>query len=328
VETLPWFFYESSLTRLTAVKPLLGISLKVLSALIFTMMSAVLKTLMDRYPTGEVVFFRSSFAILPLWLWLGSKGDLITGLRTKNVLGHFKRGFLGTGGMTLGFAALSYLPLHDAIAIGYASPLMVVVLAALVLKEEVRAYRWTAVAVGFIGVMIMLSPYLTPATFAGGLLAGPALGAACALLGAVTSAGAQIQVRRLTGSEKTGAIVFYFFILASGLSFCTILLGWHMPDGKDLALFIIGGILGGVGQILLTECYRYADTSVIAPFEYTTMVWALLFGWVLFGDLPTTTIVAGGTLVAATGLFIVWREHRLGLERAPELKVAPQKPGA
>ncbi|KLK90364.1 membrane protein [Microvirga vignae] len=310
------------------MKPLLGISLKVLSALVFTMMSAVLKTLMDRYPTGEVVFFRSSFAILPLWLWLAWKGDLINGLRTKTVVGHFKRGFLGTGAMFLGFAALSFLPLHDAIAIGYASPLILVILAAILLKEKIRAYRWTAVAVGFIGVMIMLSPYLTPETFAGGILAGPSLGAICAFVGAVCSAGAMVQVRRLTGTEKTGAIVFYFFILASGLSFCTILLGWNMPDAKDLALFVLGGILGGIGQILLTESYRYADASVIAPFDYTTMVWALLFGWLMFGDLPTPTILVGAAIVAATGLFIVWREHRLGLERSEELKVASQKPGA
>lgn len=310
------------------MKPLLGISLKVLSALVFTMMSAVLKTLMDRYPTGEVVFFRSFFAILPLWLWLGWKGDLINGLRTKNVIGHFKRGLLGTGGMSLGFAALSYLPLHDAIAIGYTSPLIVVVLAAIFLNEKIRAYRWTAVAVGFIGVLIMLSPYLTPETFTGGLTAGPAIGAICALLGAVCSAGAMIQVRKLTGTEKTGAIVFYFFVLASALSFCTIIFGWRMPDGADLALFILGGFLGGVGQILLTESYRYADASVIAPFEYTTMIWALLFGWVLFGDLPTLTILIGAAIVAGTGLFIVWREHRLGLERSRELKVAAPKPGA
>lgn len=310
------------------MKPLLGISLKVLSAVVFTMMSATLKTLMDRYPTGEVVFFRSFFALLPLGAWLAWRGDLINGLRTKNVIGHFKRGFLGTGGMGFGFAALSYLPLHDAIAIGYASPLIVVVLAAIILKEKIRAYRWTAVAVGFVGVMIMLSPYLSPETFAGGMRAGPALGAVCALLAAACSAGAMIQVRRLTGTEKTGAIVFYFFILASALSFCTIILGWRMPDATDLALFILGGILGGIGQILLTECYRYADTSVIAPFEYTTMIWALLLGWFMFGDLPTPTILFGGSIVAGTGLFIVWRERQLGLERSRELQAAAQKTGA
>ncbi|MEE1657197.1 DMT family transporter [Microvirga sp. CF3062] len=309
------------------MKPLLGISLKVLSALVFTMMSATLKTMMVRYPIGEVVFFRSAFALLPLLVWLKWQGDLINAVRTKNVVGHFKRGLIGTSGMYLGFAALSYLPLHDAIAIGYASPLIVVILAALLLNEKVRAYRWTAVGVGFVGVLIMLSPYLKLDTFSGGLGAGPTLGALCALAGAFCSAGAMIQVRRLTASEKTGAIVFYFFILASALSLCTIAFGWRMPDAQDWALFVVAGILGGIGQILMTQSYRFADTSVIAPFEYTTMIWALLFGWFVFGDLPTATVLAGATIVAATGLFIVWREHQLGLLRTKEFQAAPQRPG-
>ncbi len=309
------------------MKPLLGISLKVLSALVFTMMSATLKTLTARYPVGEIVFFRSAFALLPLLVWLKWEGDLVNAVRTKNVVGHFKRGFIGTSGMYLGFAALTYLPLHEAIAIGYASPLIVVILAALLLNETVRAYRWTAVAVGFVGVLIMLSPYLKTETFTGGMAAGPTLGAVCALAGAFCSAGAMIQVRRLTATEKTGAIVFYFFILASALSLCTVPLGWRMPDAPDLALFIVVGFLGGVGQILVTQCYRYADTSVIAPFEYTTMIWALLFGWFVFGDLPTATMLIGASIVTATGLFIVWREHRIGLLRTKELQASPQRPG-
>lgn len=309
------------------MKPLLGISLKVFSALVFTMMSATLKTLTARYPVGEVVFFRSAFAILPLLVWLGWQGDLINAVRTNNIKGHFLRGFIGSCGMYLGFAALSYLPLHDSIAIGYASPLIVVILAAVLLKEQVRAYRWTAVAIGFVGVLIMLSPYLKIETFTGSLSGGPTLGALCALLGAFCSAGAMIQVRRLTATEKTGAIVFYFFILASCLSLCTIVFGWRMPDAYDWALFVIGGILGGIGQILLTQSYRFADTSIIAPFEYTTMIWALLFGWVVFGDLPTLTMLTGATIVAGTGLFIVWREHQLGLMRAKEREAASQRPG-
>jgi drug/metabolite transporter (DMT)-like permease len=136
-----------------------------------------------------------------------------------------------------------------------------------------------------------------------------------------------IQVRRLTATEKTGAIVFYFFILASALSLFTIPFGWRMPDGPDLALFVVVGILGGVGQILVTQSYRYADTSVIAPFEYTTMIWALLFGWFVFGDLPTLTMLIGATIVTATGLFIVWREHQIGLLRTKELQASPQRPG-
>jgi drug/metabolite transporter (DMT)-like permease len=313
--------------RLEVLKPLLGISLKVLSALAFTLMSATLKTLSARYPVGEVVFFRSAFALLPLLAWLGWQGDLINAVRTHNVRGHFLRGIIGTCGMYMGFAALSYLPLHDSIAIGYASPLIVVILAALLLKEKVRAYRWSAVGVGFVGVLIMLSPYLKVETFTGSLNGGPTLGALCALLGAFCSAGAMIQVRRLTATEKTGAIVFYFFILASGLSLCTALFGWRMPDAVDLLLFLMGGVLGGIGQILVTQSYRHADTSVIAPFEYTTMIWALLFGWFVFGDLPTSSMVTGAAIVAGTGLFIVWREHRLGLGRAKELGAASQKPG-
>ncbi|HZB62183.1 MAG TPA: DMT family transporter [Microvirga sp.] len=309
------------------MKPLLGIALKVLSALVFTMMSATLKTLTARYPVGEVVFFRSTFALLPLLAWLAWEGGLINAVRTRNVTGHFKRGFIGTSGMFLGFAALSYLPLHDAIAIGYASPLIVVVLAALLLQEKVRAYRWSAVAVGFVGVLIMLSPYLKIETFTGSLSAGPTLGALCAFLGAFCSAGAMIQVRRLTATETTGAIVFYFFILASALSLCTLLFGWHRPDATDLGLFVVSGILGGIGQILVTQSYRHADTSVIAPFEYTTMIWALLFGWFVFGDLPTLTMLVGAATVAATGVFIVWREHRLGMMRSKELQASPQKSG-
>ncbi|HLM40921.1 MAG TPA: DMT family transporter [Microvirga sp.] len=309
------------------MKPLLGIALKVLSALVFTMMSATLKTLTARYPVGEVVFFRSTFALLPLLAWLAWEGDLINAVRTRNAAGHFTRGLIGTGGMFLGFAALSYLPLHDAIAIGYASPLIVVVLAALLLREKVRAYRWSAVGVGFVGVLIMLSPYLRIETFTGSLRGGPTLGAFCALLGAFCSAGAMIQVRRLTATETTGAIVFYFFILASTLSLCTLPFGWHRPDAADLGLFAVSGILGGIGQILVTQSYRHADTSVIAPFEYTTMIWALLFGWFVFGDLPTAAMLTGAAIVAATGVFIVWREHRLGMMRSKELQASSQKSG-
>ncbi|MGO4572321.1 DMT family transporter [Microvirga sp. 2TAF3] len=309
------------------MKPLLGISLKVLSAFVFTLMSAGLKTLTALYPVGEIVFFRSIFAMIPLLIWLSWQGDLINAVRTDNVPGHFLRGLIGTSGMYLGFAALSYLPLHDTIAIGYASPLIVVILAALLLKEKVRAYRWSAVGIGFIGVLIMLSPYLKFGTFSGGMDAGPTIGALFALVGALCSAGATIQVRRLTMTERTGAIVFYFFVLASALSLLTIPFGWKIPPLTDLLFFMLVGTLGGIGQILITQSYRYADTSILAPFEYTTMIWALLLGWFVFGDLPTFAVMIGAAIVAATGLFIIWRERRLGLARAKELETAAQRPG-
>jgi drug/metabolite transporter (DMT)-like permease len=318
-----WSPFES----IPPVKPLLGILLKVISAIAFTIMAASLKLVSARYPTGELVFFRSFFALIPLLAWLGWQGDLINAVRTHNFVGHLKRGAFGSAGMFSGFVALSYLPLHDAIAIGYATPLIVVVLAAVVLKETVRAYRWTAVAFGFIGVLIMLSPHLGATTGTLEMTGASATGALVALFGACCSAGATIQVRRLTASEKTGAIVLYFSLLTTVLGLITIVFGWRMPSLEDFLLFVLIGIMGGIGQILLTQCYRYADTSIIAPFEYTTMIWALLFGWFVFGELPTAPVLIGAAIVAGAGVFVLLRERKLGLQRKNELESAAQRPG-
>jgi drug/metabolite transporter (DMT)-like permease len=307
------------------VQPLTGITLKVLSALAFTLMSAVIKRVSTDYPVGEIVFFRSSFAIVPLLLWLSWRGDLINAVRTRAIGGHVLRGIVGSCGMFAGFVALSYLPLSDAVAIGYASPLITVVLAALLLKERVRVYRWSAVIVGFVGVLIMLAPHLNAGAIAGGLSGGSTIGALFSLLAACCSAGATIQVRRLTSTERTGAIVLYFSLLTTALGLSTAVLGWQAPHLDDLGLLVLMGILGGIGQILLTQSYRYADASLVAPFEYTTMVWALLIGWFAFGQAPHSSVVTGGLIVAAAGLFVLWREHQLGLIRAKEVETAAQR---
>jgi drug/metabolite transporter (DMT)-like permease len=308
------------------VQPLLGILFKVLSALTFTLMSAGVKALGSRYPIGELVFFRSAFALLPLLLWLGWRGDLVASIRTTNLKGHLLRGIIGSCGMFSGFVALGLLPLTDAVAIGYAAPLIVVVLAAVVLKETVRAYRWSAVLVGFGGVLIMLAPHLDAGSLARGLAAGPGVGALFALLGAFCAAGATIQVRRLTATEGTGAIVFYFSLLTTLLGLATAALGWAVPTALDFALLALVGVLGGIGQILLTQSYRYGDASLIAPFEYTTMIWALLIGWFAFGQLPQASVALGAAIVAAAGLFVIWRERRLGLRRAEEVAAGTQRP--
>jgi drug/metabolite transporter (DMT)-like permease len=307
------------------VQPLLGIALKIASALAFTLMSAGVKLVAERYPIGEVVFFRSAFALVPLLAWLSWRGDLINAVRTDDLKGHLLRGIISTSGMFAGFIALSYLPLSDAVAIGYASPLITVVLAALILKETVRAYRWSAVVVGFVGVIIMLLPHLNGSIVAQGLAGGAGVGALFALFAACCSAGATIQIRRLMVRERTGAIVFYFSLLTTFMGLMTIVLGWRMPDLADAVLLVVIGILGGIGQILLTLSYRHADTSVIAPFEYTTMLWAVLIGWFAFSQLPQATVVAGGLIVAAAGCFVLWRERQLGLQRAKEVEVGAQR---
>ena len=307
------------------MQPLLGIALKIASALAFTLMSAGVKLVAERYPIGEVVFFRSAFALVPLLAWLSWRGDLINAVRTDDLKGHLLRGIISTSGMFAGFVALSYLPLSDAVAIGYASPLITVVLAALLLKETVRAYRWSAVVVGFVGVIIMLAPHLNGSAMARGLTDAAGIGALFALFAACCSAGATIQIRRLMARERTGAIVFYFSLLTTFMGLMTIVLGWRMPDLADAALLVVIGILGGIGQILLTLSYRHADTSLIAPFEYTTMLWAVLIGWFAFSQLPQATVVAGGLIVAAAGCFVLWRERQLGLRRAKEVEVGAQR---
>ncbi|MBN9448675.1 MAG: DMT family transporter, partial [Bosea sp.] len=180
------------------MSPLLGISFKLLSALSFTLMSAAIKLLAARYPTGELVFFRSFFALIPLVIWLSWRSEFPSALKTSNLRGHMKRGIIGSTGMFLGFSALHLLPLSDAVAIGYAAPLILVALAALILKEKVRVYRWTAVGVGFLGVLLMLSPHMKPDAFAQGLSGAPAIGALLALGGAFCSAFASVEVRMLT----------------------------------------------------------------------------------------------------------------------------------
>lgn len=308
------------------MNPLLGIGLKVASALAFTVMSAGIKQVGSDYPTGEVVFFRSAFALLPLAIWLSFKGDLVRLVRTSDLKGHVLRGLIGSCGMFAGFLSLTYLPLSDSVVIGYAAPLMTVVLAAILLGETVRAYRWSAVAVGFVGVVVMMAPHLDLGGIARGSVSTWLIGAAFGLLGACCSAGATIQVRRLTTTETTGAIVLYFTLLTTTLGAATVVLGWKMPGVRDAALLVAIGILGGIGQILMTQSFRHADASLIAPFDYTTMIWAFLIGWLVFGEMPGSTVLVGGAVVAMAGVFVIWREHRLGLDRTRQRETGSQRP--
>lgn len=305
------------------MKPALGVSLKILSALAFTLMAATIKLASSTYPTGQLIFFRSAFALVPLIAWLAVSDTVVNAVRTHNLKGHLLRSIIGATGMVLGFSALAYLPLTEAVAIGYAAPLIVVVLAALLLKETVRAYRWSAVGVGFVGVLIMLSPRLG----AEGLAEDAGVGALFAIGAAFCTAGATIQVRRLTATERTGAIVFYFTAVTTLIGLSTAAFGWIMPTPLDFAMLVGIGILGGIGQILLTESYRYADASLVAPFEYTTMIWATLLGWFVFGQWPEAAVIAGAALVTASGIFVIYRERKLGLERRKEVEMSSQRPG-
>jgi drug/metabolite transporter (DMT)-like permease len=298
-------------------RPLRGIALKVASVLVFIVMSSLIKATADRVPAGEAVFFRSFFAIPVIMLWLALRGELRTGLGTSNPLGHVWRGLMGTCAMGLGFAGLAFLPLPEVTAIGYAAPLLTVVFAAMFLGETVRAFRISAVALGLAGVLIVLWPRLT---IVGGASHAQALGAMLVLGGAVFASLAQVFVRKLVDTEKTAAIVFWFSMTATLLSLITLPFGWVWPTPTEAALLITAGLLGGMGQILLTSSYREADASLIAPFDYASMLFALLIGYFVFAEVPTLTTLSGAALVIVAGILIIWRERQLGLRRERQRK--------
>ena len=303
--------------------PITGIALKTLSVLVFIVMAALIKVVADRIPPGETVFFRSFFAIPVILVWLIWRRELAVGLRVGQPMGHVWRGVAGTSAMLFGFAGLAFLPLPEVTALGYAAPLLTVVFAAMFLGEEVRAFRLSAVGLGLVGVLIVLWPRLG----AGGSAAGSteALGAVVVLMGATFAALAQVFIRKMVATERTSAIVFWFSVTSTTLSLISLPFGWVMPTPYEAILLISCGFLGGLGQILLTSSYRFADVSIVAPFEYVSMLFALAIGYWLFDEVPTLWMLGGAALIIAAGVMIIWREHRLGLERKRARKaVTPQ----
>ncbi len=296
------------------MSPIKGIALKLCSVVLFITMVSMIKATADHVPVGEAVFFRSFFAIPVILGWVIARGQLRTGLKVKSKLGHFWRGFVGSMAMGMSFAGLGLLPLPEVTALGYAAPLLTVVFAAMFLDEKVGVFRISAVMLGLVGVLIVVSPRLS-------LLGSEtmettqAVGAVLVLMGAVCAALAQIYIRKLVRVEQTAAIVFYFSITSAALSLLTIPFGWVMPTPGEVALLVLAGLLGGAGQIFLTSAYRFADASVVAPFDYASMIFALVIGYFIFNEVPTGTMLIGAAIVILAGCIIIWRERQLGLKR-------------
>lgn len=295
-------------------RALTGIALKIASVTVFVAMATCIKAAGEGVPAGQIVFFRSLLAMVPVFAYLAVRRQLHTAFKTKNLSSHFWRGLVGVSAMASGFYGLTHLPLPDAIALGYAKPLVMVILAAIFLGETIRVYRWTAVIVGFIGVSIISWPLLS--IFDGDFWQSTqTLGVMACLASAILAAFAMILVRRLVMTEKTPTIVLYFSLSATLLSLGTLPFGWVVLDMASLVLLICAGLLGGIAQIMLTQSYRFAEVSTIAPFEYTSIILGIVIGFFVFGNIPQWSMLVGTAIVAAAGLFIIVREHRLGLER-------------
>ncbi|WP_370399528.1 DMT family transporter [Sulfitobacter sp. JB4-11] len=307
---------------MTQHRPGRAIALKLCAVFLFMVMAALIKAASNAVPPGQAVFFRSLFAMPIIMLWLWQQGHLHDGLKVNNLFGHVWRGLFGTMAMGLTFAGLALLPLPEVTAIGYATPMFTVLFAAIFLGERVRLFRLSAVALGLIGVMIVIAPRISLDGTGYGQAA--TMGALAVLVASILRALVQIHVRKLVQTDSTSAIVFYFSLTATVLSLLTLPLGWVIPSAaltwtapgmNILGLIICAGLIGGVAQIMVTASYRFGTASMLAPFDYSSMIFAGLIGWLIFSEVPTPAILLGAALVIAGGVLIIWRERQLGLDR-------------
>ena len=289
---------------------------------LFSVMDVMIKDLSDTYSTVQIYFFRSLLALIPAWFVLRGEGGLVA-LKTKRLAFHIFRSCVSMSFLLAFFYALHLLPLADLYAITFAAPLFITALGVPMLGERVGARRWAAIGVGFLGVLVILRP--------GGEVfsVGGLIGLGSSLLFSFS----MIFTRQLSRTESNGAIVTYFALTSTVLSGLALPFFWVQPDaGSELAAGVVGvltgdwalliaiGLIGGVGQIFITHAFRSAPAAIVSPFQYTSILWGLLFGYVFFGDLPDAVMLVGAAIVVASGLYILYRETRQGQEPPPVMK--------
>ena len=284
-------------------RPVTGIMLRLAAAAMLALMFALVKLTAARgVHIVESLFYRQAFA-LPFVLCWAALGPGFASLRTSRIGTHATRMVIGLGAMTLNFLGMTMLPLAEATVIGFAVPLFATVLAALFLGEKVGRYRISAVLIGFIGVLVVMRPDSAAMHSTGALIA---------LAGAVATASVTIFIRQLGTTEATTTTVFWF--TASSLIPLSLLMVFfaRVHDPLTWALLVGIGVTGGIAQLLLTGALRFAPVAVVLPMDYTGLIWASLVGWLLFAALPGPATLIGAPIIIASGLAILWREHRLG----------------
>lgn len=250
---------------------------------------------------AEIVFWRQGLTLPIALAWVLATGSL-SSLATKRPWVHFRRGSFGLIGMTLNFGAIIMLPLAEATTLGFTAPLFTVILSAIVLSERIGPYRWSAVALGFIGVLVIAQP-------GDGDI--PVLGAAAAMGGAMMVAFVSIQIADLGRTEMPLTIVFWFAAFTTPLAAVFLPFVMTAHDAVGWALMMAIGLFGGLGQLLLTTSLRFGSVASVIVMDYSALIWATLYGWVFWDNLPPATTWLGAPLVVAAGLIIAWREHWL-----------------
>ena len=268
----------------TGDHPRLGITLRVLSGLLFAGMVICVKAVSEAVPLGEIVFFRSAFAIIPLVIFLWLRREFPQGLATKRPFDHLLRASFGALALFASFAAIARLNLAEAVLIAQLSPILMAVGAVWLLGERLTIWRACGLMLGFAGVVAMVWPEVGT----GGASDARLIGLLLALMSAILGALALIMVRSLNRTESPGAIALYFVIASMFGALLTLPTGWVMPNGWTLIMLVGAGLFGGFAHIAMTLAFRYAEATRLAPFEYIALLWPLLADLLIF-KLPLST---------------------------------------
>lgn len=287
-------------SALPADRPMLGIALRLIAMVVLAIMFSLVKMAGNHgVHVVESLFWRQLAGLPVVILWLWWSGDLRS-IRTKHPGAHAVRAMLGITAMALNFTAMVLLPLAEATTIGFATPIFATMFAALLLGEKTGRYRWAAIAVGFVGVLVAVQP--------GSGEVHP-VGAAVALAGALLTSGVAIQLRRMAKEENTGAIVFWFSLCSLAPLGLGMIFFARMHDVQTWAMIAGLSAAGAIAQILLTAALRHASVAAILTMDYSSLIWSVLFGYLLFDEVPADSIWLGAPIIIAAGMAIAWREQ-------------------
>lgn len=290
----------------TADSPGRGIAYAIAGVLVFSTQDALAKWLVADYSVLQIIFFRGIFALIPCAVIVHRSGGWAT-LRTHRLRLHAGRATLLIGALVCYYLAIRTMPLADAIAIAFAAPLFMTALSVPLLGEHVGPRRWGAVAVGFVGVLIVARP-------GAGTIDEAAL---LAVVASVFYAVAMIVTRKLTRSESSAAIIMYFTIFSIVATAGFMPFQWVTPPAADAALLASVGLIGGIGAFLVVQSFRHAPVSVVAPYDYSGLVWAALYGFWFWGDVPGPAVLTGAAVIIGSNVYILRRDTAGARATAP-----------
>ena len=275
----------------------LGILHMLVATVLFAGSSALTKWLVQAYPIGEVLFVRAVTALVGASLVILPYAGLEV-FRTKRLRDHLVRGVSQSCSQVFLVIAFSLMPLASAVAINFSAPLFATIAAIFFLKETVGPVRWGALIVGFLGVLLVSAPGAD--AFGTGSL--------FALANAVLFGTVTVGVRGMTATESTETLTLYQFVLLTVFFTASLPLGWVAPSAAGWGAMVANGLGNAVGQYLWTRALHLAPTSAVVPFNYFSLVWAIVLGFVIWGDIPPVTLIAGSAIVAGSGMFLLWHE--------------------